>query len=112
MKILSVTDRLSLHRELELESILAQQMEGISRRHRVSNGRGAARGLLQRKNRYQLSLSLSSWSFETAFSEVAETTSVALPIAGLSDWLNLRLALARVALLEERRKRLAAHFEA
>ena len=111
MNFMSVTERLLLHRELDLESVQAQQLEAITRRHRISNSRAADRGLPQREYKTPTP-SDTNWNFETVFSEVAKCTSVALPIAGLDDKLNLQLALARAALLEERRKRLAAYFEA
>ena len=43
--------------------------------------------------------------------EVAKTTTFTLPVMALDDKLNLQLALARAALMEERRKRLVVWFE-
>jgi len=110
MKIIPTTERLLLHRELGLESAHAQQMEEINRRHRVSNARAVSRGLPER-NFTPPAPPDANWSFETVFTEVVKTTSLALPVAGLDDKLNLQLALARAALLEERRKQLAVYFE-
>jgi len=111
MKILPATERLLLHRELDLESISASQQEEVNRQQRVSNSRAEKRGLPQRQFKAPEPLETNS-GFSAAFYEVASTTSLTLPIEGLDDKLNLQLVLARAALLEERRKRLAAHFEA
>ena len=110
MKIIPATERLVLHRELDLESIQAQQMEEIKRAHRVSNARAVARGLPERAFTPPAPPD-ANWNYETVFFDVVKTTSLALPVAGLDDKLNLQLALARGALLEKRRKRLANYFE-
>jgi len=110
MKIIPATERLSLHRELDLEFVQAHQKKEINRRHQVSNARAVTRGLPERNFRAPAPLDV-NWNFENLFFEVAKSTSLALPIAELDDKLNLQLALARAALLEKRRTRLAAYFE-
>jgi len=110
MKIIPATERLVLHRELDLESIQAQQIGEIERMHRASNARAVARGLPERAFATPAPPD-ANWSYETVFFDVVKTTSLALPVAGLDDKLNLQLALARASLLEKRRKRLADYFE-
>jgi len=110
MKIIPATERLLLHRELDLESVRAQQMEEVNHRHRVSNARAAARGVPEREFKLPAPLD-ANWSFEAAFFEVAKSTTFILPVAGLDDKLNLQLALACAALLEKRRERFALFFE-
>ena len=105
MKIIPATERLLLHRELNLESVQAQQMEEIDRRHRISNARAVARGVHERCFTTPVPLD-ANWKFEVAFFEVAKSTAFALPVLGLDDKLNLQLALARAALLEKRNMRL------
>ena len=111
MKIIPATERLVLHHELNLESVQALQMEEINRQYRVSNARAVARGLPEREFTPPAPPD-ANWNYETVFFEVAKTAKLALPVAGLDDKINLQLALARAELLETRRERLSAYFDA
>ena len=115
MKLLTAEARLELCRELDLDSIREaaeeeRQREEIQRVN-AYNKRAIGRGLpacslpAQKANRVK-----NIW-LNTAISDMAHSTSVALPLAQFDDKLNLKLALARIAVTEERRKRFLALVE-
>jgi len=101
MKLIPVTERLALHHQLDLEAIQSHQIEEIKRGSQIYNSCAVTRGLPKRESAPPSRLD-TNCNLETVLNEVAKSTSVKLPIEGLDDKLNLKLALARAALLEER----------
>jgi len=110
MKHLSPTGRLSLYCELDLDLLSASQKternDEVEHRKPGARQRAAARGLPERQLESREPVDLDA-EFTAAFFEVASSSDLALPIVELNDRVNLKLVLARAALVEERRKRYA-----
>jgi len=106
---LTADARLELCNELDLDSIC--EMADKERQHEeirkveAYNKRAVARGLPVHSIPAQNANRVDKLWLHTAVSDVAHSTSIALALAQFDDKLNLKLALARISVTEERRRR-------